>query len=162
SSGEAGARSPRMSLLAISVQFYADAKIIAKVPKNAFWPQPKVDSAIIRITPRSICPPSKGGVGEVKKGFIRTQNLNPPTPLCIRGDKKETHQFFKVLHAGFSHPRKQLLNNLSLGLKVPRDKIADILQSAGLKPTQRAETLSVDDWIKLTAAIFIIPLVKGD
>ena len=40
-----------MSLLAVSVQFYADAKIISYVSKNCFWPAPKIDSAIIKITP---------------------------------------------------------------------------------------------------------------
>ena len=43
---------PYMSLLALSVQFYAEVKIIATVSKNSFWPKPEVDSAIIKITPR--------------------------------------------------------------------------------------------------------------
>ncbi|MDP2637247.1 MAG: 16S rRNA (adenine(1518)-N(6)/adenine(1519)-N(6))-dimethyltransferase RsmA, partial [bacterium] len=45
------AKPPKMSLLAVSVQFYAKPEIIAVVSKNAFWPQPKVDSAILKLTP---------------------------------------------------------------------------------------------------------------
>jgi len=39
-----------MSLLAISVQYYGEVKIVHKVAKGSFWPAPKVDSAIISIT----------------------------------------------------------------------------------------------------------------
>ncbi len=118
------AQPPKMSLLAISVQFYAQPQIIAKVPKGAFWPQPKVDSAIIKITPQS------------------------------KRAKIDAKQFFKVAKAGFSQPRKQLLNNLSAGLKIPRPQIADFLAQAGLNPQQRAGTLTLDDWLKLTKLIF--------
>ena len=45
------AKPPRANLLGISVQFYADAEIIDYVKKESFWPKPKVDSAIIKITP---------------------------------------------------------------------------------------------------------------
>ena len=48
------AKPPQMNLLAISVQFYAEPKIIAYVPKDCFYPKPKVDSAIIKIIPKSI------------------------------------------------------------------------------------------------------------
>ena len=48
------ARPPKMNLLAVAVQFYAQPKIIDYVSKNSFWPQPKVDSAIIKIIPKPI------------------------------------------------------------------------------------------------------------
>lgn len=48
------AKPPQMNLLAISVQFYAEPKIIAYVSKDCFYPKPKVDSAIIKIIPKSI------------------------------------------------------------------------------------------------------------
>lgn len=41
-----------LSVLGLSVQFFADAEIIYQVPRTSFWPQPKVDSVVIRITPR--------------------------------------------------------------------------------------------------------------
>ena len=48
------ARPPKMSILAVSVQIYAEAKIISYVTKRNFWPQPKVDAAIISICPKQI------------------------------------------------------------------------------------------------------------
>jgi len=110
---------PRMSILANAVQFYADPELISIVPKKSFFPEPKVDAALIKITPR-------------------------PTPI---GDSK---MFFEIVKAGFSHPRKQLLNNLAQGLKKSREDISAWLQKNNIDPKQRAETLSVNDWINLT------------
>ena len=58
--------------------------------------------------------------------------------------------FFEVVKAGFSHPRKQLLNNLSQGLEKSKEDVLAWLQKNGISPQQRAETLSVNDWIRLT------------
>ena len=113
------AKPPEMSLLSVSVQFYATPQIIAKIPRGAFYPRPKVDSAIIKIVPS----------------------------LKHRG--ADAKNFFRVLHAGFAHPRKQLLNNLSTELKLPRERIGKIIISAGLSPSQRAEKLNIDDWKNL-------------
>ena len=120
------ARPPEMSILAVSVQFYAKPEIIAFVSKKSFWPQPQVDSAIIKIS------------------NIKTEVSNLKNDL-----------FFKVVKAGFSHPRKQLLNNLSGGLRLDREKIKDWLLENNIQPNQRAETLSVEDWIKLTKSFTI-------
>ncbi len=115
------AKPPDMTLLAVSVQFYAKPKIISYVSKKSFWPSPKVDSAILQITPQ------------------------------INTDKKliNADNFFKVVKAGFSHPRKQLINNLSTGLSLPRTQVTDWLQKNKILPTARAETLTVENWIKL-------------
>lgn len=86
------AKPPNMSILAVSAQFYANAKIISYVSKNCFLPAPKVDSAVIKIIPHN--------------------KYNMPADL-----------FFKIVKAGFSHPRKQLLNNLAAGLKLDKIKI---------------------------------------
>ncbi len=114
------AKPPRMSLLAVSVQFYADVKIISYVSKNCFWPSPKVDSAIIKITPR--------------KDSLR---VNPEL-------------FFKVVKAGFSQPRKQIIGNLTKKLELDKNIVLGILVKCGIQPEQRAESLSIDDWIKLS------------
>lgn len=113
------AKLPNMSLLAISVQYYAEPKIISHVSKGCFWPSPKVDSAIIKIT-----------------------------PLESRGRPTST-AFFNVVKGGFSQPRKQLLNNFSTALKKERSEIASWLEKNGIKPNQRAETLSLKDWENL-------------
>lgn len=109
---------PKMSLLSVSVQFYADTKIISYVSKNCFWPAPKIDSAIIKITPHN--------------------KNNVPTEL-----------FFEIVKAGFSQPRKQLIGNLSKVLGLERSQTEEWLIKNNIKPTQRAETLSIEDWTKL-------------
>ena len=117
---------PKMNLLAISVQFYANAKIIDYVSKNAFWPKPKVDSAIIKITPRQL--PKTSG----RLFFVMSQNQGEKLPPLSYGREKgiqitrtnncflnerNKRLFFKIVKAGFSQPRKQLLNNLSKDCK---------------------------------------------
>ncbi len=113
------AKPPHMSILAVSVQFYANAQIISYISKGCFWPVPKVDSAIIKITPFK----NKGGV-----------------------DHK---RFFTIVKAGFLQPRKQLANNFSKALKKDRGGISAWLLKNNIQPEQRAETLSIEDWINL-------------
>jgi len=116
------AKPPDMNLLAVSVQIYAKPEIVSYISKNSFWPKPKVDSAIIRIAP------------------------------LINADRKliNTDLFFKIVRAGFSQPRKQLLNNLSKTLKFNKEKTKSWLLKNKIQPIQRAETLKVCDWINLT------------
>jgi 16S rRNA (adenine1518-N6/adenine1519-N6)-dimethyltransferase len=133
------AKPPEMSLLAVSVQFYAESKIIASVSRKSFRPEPKVDSAIIRITPRLKSSPT------LPKG----RGQNSPPLGGVRGDFNPLH-FFHILHAGFSHPRKQLLGNLSKELKIAKEEIEKALTDADIKNSQRAETLTVEDWIRIS------------
>ena len=111
------AKPPKMSILAVSVQFYAKPKIISYISKKSFWPYPKVDAAIIKIS--------------------EINNL-----------KQNKDLFFKIVKQGFSHPRKQLVNNLSN--KTNKEKIKSWLLKNNIQPSQRAETLSIDDWVNLT------------
>jgi len=113
------AKPPKMNLLAVSVQVYAQCKIISYISKNSFWPKPKVDAAIIKITP------------------FRT----------LVGGRDI---FFKIAKAGFLHPRKQLINNLSTGLGAGKQEIKAWLATNQISPTRRAETLSIEDWLKLS------------
>ncbi len=114
------ARPPKMSILAVSVQFYSKAKIISYISNKSFWPKPKVDSAIIKIVPKR------------------------------KYKDVDVDLFFKIVKAGFAHPRKQLANNLANGLKLNKQEINDLLLKNNIKPSQRAETLSIKDWIKLS------------
>lgn len=116
------AKSPYSNLLAISVQFYADVKIIDYVKKESFWPKPKVNAAIIKIVPKKMT---------VLKAIANRQS------------------FFKVVKAGFSQPRKQLLGNLSKKLKLSREKLIEIFRNSNILSTARAENLSLDEWQKL-------------
>ena len=122
---------PDMSILAVSVQFYAKAEIISFVSKKSFWPQPKVDSAIIKIIPRKSALP------------IRVNSL----------------LFFKVVRAGFSQPRKQLANNFSKKLGIDKIKVREWLLKNKIQPTQRAETLNLEDWINLTKSLNPVNLI---
>ena len=116
------AKPPKMSILAVSVQFYAKPEIISFVSKKSFWPQPKVDSAIIKIASRQF-------------GVLVSRQFR--------------ERFFRIVKTGFSQPRKQLANNLSNGLKMDKGKVKNWLLKNNIQPTQRAETLTIEDWINL-------------
>jgi 16S rRNA (adenine1518-N6/adenine1519-N6)-dimethyltransferase len=115
---------PEMSVLAISVQYFAVPQIIREVKAGNFWPEPKVDSAIIKIT-------------------IKPQDF----------DAKTIKDFFRVVKIGFSSKRKMLKNNLAAGLHLEPKIIEEALQRAGIKPAVRAEELLLEDWQKLFAAL---------
>ncbi len=116
------AKPPRMNLLASSVQFYATPEILRNIPKNYFWPVPQVNSSVLRITP-----------------------FSSPENSSVEFRKK----FFKILSSGFSHPRKQLVNNLSRELQKEKKEIKHILEESGISPQQRAETVSIKSWTKV-------------
>jgi 16S rRNA (adenine1518-N6/adenine1519-N6)-dimethyltransferase len=114
-----------MSLLSVSVQFYCEASLGELVPARLFTPPPKVDSQILQLTYRA-------------------------KPLFDDVDEK---LFFRVVKAGFSQRRKTLLNSLSAGLNISRDQTTDLLQTANISPTARAQTLTLTDWHNLTLVL---------
>jgi 16S rRNA (adenine1518-N6/adenine1519-N6)-dimethyltransferase len=123
----------QMSILAVSVQYYAKPELLFKVSRKSFWPAPEVDSAVIRITPFP----------------------SPPTPLPNTGEEgKDNKHFFKIVKAGFCAKRKTLLNNLSSSLQIEKKEVEEILKKAGIKPTQRAQELSVGDWKNIATLIY--------
>jgi len=61
--------------------------------------------------------------------------------------------FFKVVKAGFSQPRKQLINNLSKPLNLSRAEAKEWLEKNNIKPERRAETLNIEDWLNLTKTL---------
>jgi 16S rRNA (adenine1518-N6/adenine1519-N6)-dimethyltransferase len=107
-----------MSLLALSVQVYGKPRIAARIPAGAFFPAPKVDSAVLCVD-------------------IYSSPLIKPELLNI---------FFKLIKAGFSQKRKTLRNSLSSGLHISPTDAADLLTHAGIDPPRRAETLSIEEW----------------
>ena len=121
------AKPPQMSILAVSVQFYAYPKILFYVKKGSFWPKPKVDGAVIKIVSRK---------------------------FRVRVSRRFSEQFFRIVRAGFSQPRKQILNNLSKNLKIDREKVKEWLKKNKINPTQRAETLNLEDWNSLTKSFY--------
>jgi 16S rRNA (adenine1518-N6/adenine1519-N6)-dimethyltransferase len=111
-----------MSILAISVQYYAKAEFLFTVFKESFEPMPKIDSAIIKIS-------RKNDLGEI--------------------DKEEIKKFFRLVKSGFSAKRKTLINNIHNGLKIDKIEIEQKLGAIGFEPNTRAQELGVDDWQKL-------------
>ncbi|RLC37665.1 ribosomal RNA small subunit methyltransferase A [candidate division Kazan bacterium] len=116
------AKPGEMSLLSLSVQFFGKPEIIAAVSKDAFWPKPKVDSAILKIVPHSS--QLQHSVDDVKK-------------------------FFRMLKAGFGERRKQLHNSLSGGLNINDATVQEKLRYVGISPQTRAQELSITQWVKL-------------
>lgn len=114
-----------LSLLGVSVQFYGRPHIVARVPAASFYPVPKVDSAILRI------------------------DVQPQETLT----QEERDRFFRIVQAGFSMRRKQLHNSLTHGLHYKNDIIRGWLAAASIDASRRAETLSIDEWLRLWRAI---------
>jgi len=120
------AKPGEMSMLALSVQFFGDVEIVREVKAGNFWPEPKIDSAVIRLI-------IKGD----KRGDITYD---------------EEKAFFRLAKFGFSAKRKMLKNNLASGLKISNTEAEKLLVSVGLDKQIRAQDLSVTDWQKLFAA----------
>jgi 16S rRNA (adenine1518-N6/adenine1519-N6)-dimethyltransferase len=110
-----------LSLLAVSVQFYGRPHIVARVPAAAFYPAPKVDSAILRV------------------------DVNAESPLT----PEQRQQFFHIVQAGFSAKRKQLHNALGPTLHLPPETVRRWLDTAGIEASRRAETLAIAEWLNL-------------
>lgn len=106
-----------MSLLAVAVQCYGEPRLVATVPASAFYPVPKVDSAILRI------------------------DVLPVPHLPV-----DRQAFFRIVSAGFSQRRKQLKNALAHGLALPSQEVVSALRAAGIDERRRAETLTLEEW----------------
>jgi len=110
-----------MSVLSVSVQFYGQPEIVSYVPARCFYPAPEVDSAILRV------------------------DLYARPPVAVT----DARSFFELVRAGFSTPRKQIVNSLAQGLKLPKAEVLSLLVKAQIAQQRRAETLSLDEWAQL-------------
>jgi 16S rRNA (adenine1518-N6/adenine1519-N6)-dimethyltransferase len=113
-----------LSLLAVSVQYYGQPSIVGRIPASAFFPVPKVDSAILRVDVR-------------------------PRPAV----DVAPGPFFKVVTAGFAMPRKQLHNALPQKLWMPPGLAEEALRAVGVDPMRRAQTLTLDEWAALAGEL---------
>ena len=110
--------------LSIFINFYTDPEIILKVPKTVFMPQPKVDSAVVKL------------------------NLKEELPNIDR------ELFFKVVKSAFGKRRKTILNSLSTGeLGLEKEIIKNVLEEANIPPNFRAENLKMEDFIKISETL---------
>lgn len=110
-----------MSILAVSAQVYAKARLGIEAPKEYFTPPPKVDSQVVVLETRS-------------------------EPLVKAADER---LFFRVVKAGFSAKRKKLRSSISAGLALSKQATDELLQAADVSPDDRAEDLSIDDWLRI-------------
>lgn len=104
--------------ISVAVQFYCDVTKIAKAPKEAFVPRPKVDSAVLRL-----------------------DVLERP-----RVDTLDTHVFFECVKKGFGQRRKTISNSLSGTHAIPKDRLLKVLEESGIEPSRRAETLTIEEF----------------
>jgi 16S rRNA (adenine1518-N6/adenine1519-N6)-dimethyltransferase len=112
------------SLLTISVQMYAEPSLLFDVPPEAFDPPPAVVSSVVRLT-------------------LRPEPQVPPQRI---------EEFFEFVSKTFRNPRKQIHNALSRGIWLPPDGARAALLRAGIEPSRRAETLDIQDWVRLIEA----------
>lgn len=117
---KATAEPPDANLFSMSILPFATSEFVAEVDRSAFYPIPKVDSAILRL---DVLPKKK-----------------------IRSDEGD---YFRLLHACFHSKRKQLINSFSGGLDIKKEQAAEVLKSVGIDPTRRPQTLSLEEWDRL-------------
>ena len=118
---EIAAQPGKKSLLSLGIQLYGQSEIVKHVPAECFYPEPAVDSAIVKIVPYKVSPV----------------------------DIPDTEKFFTFVRAGFSAARKQLVNSFSNGLGVSKSNVQELLDNAGILGSRRAETLSLEEWAHL-------------
>ena len=148
----------KMSLLSVSVQYYARPEILFYVNKKSFNPVPKVDSAVIKVVSRKYQVSSgedkklplwkRGKASEAKQGDLKTSK-NSKLSKDNKAKKGEDKKFFRIVRAGFCARRKTLVNNLSNSLRLDKKEVQEKIKAAGILPTARAQELSVEDWGKL-------------
>src|SRR3989338_4830181 len=112
---------PKMNLLAAAVQIWARPEIIARLKSSDFQPPPKIDSAIIKIT-----------------------------PLEIADSQSQIADYYKFINLAFKQPRKTLLNNLQAGLKIPKTEIERKMKNFNLTGQERPQNLSVEQLARLS------------
>lgn len=114
-----------MSVLTVSVQFYGQPRIGMRLKRGAFFPAPDVESAVVCID------------------LYET----PPVPVT------DVATFFRVVRAGFAQRRKQLRNTLAASLPLSPEDVVTALVRVGVDATRRAETLTLEEWGRITEAL---------
>ncbi|MFE9279151.1 16S rRNA (adenine(1518)-N(6)/adenine(1519)-N(6))-dimethyltransferase RsmA [Paenibacillus glucanolyticus] len=114
--------------LSIAVQYYSEPKLVCIVPHTVFIPQPNVASAVIRLAVRE----------------------EPPVSVEDEGF------FFEVVQASFAQRRKTIANNLKSRFFAGegRERLEQLLQEAGIVPSRRGETLSIEEYAKLSNVLY--------
>jgi len=112
--------------LTVIMQYHARVSPLIKVSRDAFYPKPKVDSMVVEID------------------FEKPHPSQAEDELLLQ----------KITKAAFSHRRKTILNSLDRGMvPIPRETLDEVLRKCSINPKRRAETLTVDDYLRLTSAV---------
>lgn len=107
--------------LSVAVQYYCEIESVVNVPKEVFVPQPQVDSTVLRL------------------------KIRQDKPVVLNNDE----MFFRVVKAGFGQRRKTLSNSL-MGIEgISKETVNAVLAAAGIEPSRRAETLSLQEFAEL-------------
>ena len=118
-----------MSYLSVFVQYHADVEVAFGVPAVAFEPAPEVDSAVL--------------VGRTR-----------PRRLDLAGEE----ELWRLAQAGFRERRKMIHNVLARQLPgLTRERLAGALEACGIAPDRRPQTLSIEEWLALRAALSPLP-----
>ncbi|MCJ7578479.1 MAG: 16S rRNA (adenine(1518)-N(6)/adenine(1519)-N(6))-dimethyltransferase RsmA [candidate division Zixibacteria bacterium] len=113
------------SPLSITVQLHADVKTLFHLRPTSFYPSPKVESSVIKIV-----------FLKRPRVFIADENL-----------------FLLVVRSAFGQRRKIILNSLSANLNLPKTEVELILNKVKIDPKRRPETLSIQEFAKLSSAL---------
>lgn len=116
----ASPKSKDYGILSIAIQYYTIPAIAFPVPRNAFYPVPQVDSAVLRIIPR-------------EKVAVEVKNEN---------------LFWAIIKSAFSHRRKTLLNSLAMA-GFSKEGTESILRQLDMNPLARPEDIGLEEWGKI-------------
>lgn len=120
----------RMSYLSVFVQYHAGVRVAFRVPAEAFEPAPNVQSAVVVLEPRP----------------------TPPGPPDTSGPDADD-ELWRLVQAGFRERRKMLRNVLARQLPHDQARVDAALAAAGIAGDRRPQTLSVEEWLALRAAL---------
>ncbi len=126
------AQPPKMNLLAAAVQIWSEPKIIGYLKPSDFKPTPKVASAIIKLL-------SKSDFDSLIRGGQQITDYQ----LLISN-------YYKLIRLIFKQPRKTVLNNLSTGLSISKNKALEMLKKVGLEGTERPQNLNLSQLLQLS------------
>lgn len=119
------AKKGKQSKLSIATHFFADAEKLFNVSKECFHPVPKVESAVVRITPKTSVP------------------------------KVDQELFFRTMKMAFSNKRKQIHNTLVGSFQFSKEEAYQLLEAANIEATIRPDKMSVDDFVRLSQVIHV-------
>lgn len=109
--------------VSLLVAYHCEARLLGKVPASVFWPVPKVESLIVRLTRR-------------------------PAPVEV-----SSQELMRVVRAAFGQRRKTVRNSLAAVLEIPPAQVEQALAAAGIDPDARAESLGLKEFAALTEAL---------